>query len=233
MDFPEWGKYILAGAAAWLGKYGLDYWKAALSAKSTANVESRKMNLDEFSIIRQAMNEDFQAFRDQIAKQDKIIERQELKIQRQDEKIEDLIRKDERQRLALEAADKRLQFIEKEFLEYKVKVPDLPFPAWIKSPEGIMMGLNNAYEQAFLRPKGFRRVDYVGHDDEKIWGGKVATTFRRNDQKAIKSEQGVFIEIDDDHEILKPWTFYKYPRFSDGVLVGIAGIGLPTGRMKP
>lgn len=219
-EFPEWIKYTLAGGLAWLGKSGLDYFRALIGARNetkktdnSVSIDQRKMSIEEFEVIKKAFKEDFERFR--------------TEIERLNNSIHDLIRDNERQKLSLERADERLMALEKEFREYKIKVPDLPLPAWIKSPEGIMIGLNNAYEEAFLSPKGFSRNDYVGYEDDKIWGNQVASTFKRNDQKAIKNNEGVYIEIDDDNDLLKPWTFYKYPKFVDGTLIGIAGIGLP------
>lgn len=104
--------------------------------------------------------------------------------------------------------------------------PDLPLPMWLKDLHGIMLSLNDSYEKHFLIPQGYCREDYIGKRDEDIWPKNVAEKFKKNDNLAKKA----MIQLEDEtiiEDILQGWDFYKYPKFVDGILVGVAGIALP------
>lgn len=106
--------------------------------------------------------------------------------------------------------------------------PSLPIPAWKKSPDGVMLGLNEAYEKAFLTPQGFKMSDYVGSKDEKIWGKSIADHFKENDNKAINNHTSATIVFEEhQHNLLEGWVFLKYPEFIEDTLVSISGIGIP------
>jgi hypothetical protein len=45
--------------------------------------------------------------------------------------------------------------------------------------------------------------------------------------KELKKKQIVALEKVEIHPLLEGWHFYKFPRYIDGVLVGIAGLGVP------
>jgi hypothetical protein len=126
--------------------------------------------------------------------------------------------------------------LEKKFDDLKQKLslinqsyPDLPIPMWLKDSYGTMLSLNDAYERAFLSPKGYARIDYIGNSDDHIWGDKIGGVFRENDIKAISSG-GEAIRIPEEDltdPLLKKWNFVKYPKYVDGVLVGVGGIATP------
>lgn len=106
--------------------------------------------------------------------------------------------------------------------------PDLPIPIWLKDHNGIMLSLNSSYEDAFLLPQGKTRSDYVGRYDEDIWGGEISEIFRANDIIAISKKQISFVFEDFiGHDLLKNWEFFKYPKFVDGIFIGVGGIALP------
>lgn len=108
--------------------------------------------------------------------------------------------------------------------------PDLPIPMWIKDTSGMMMSLNESYETAFLIPNGFERDDYIGNRDIDIWGREQAKKFREND-KIVKDANELIMVDEGQNDKDSPfygWQLFKYPKFSDGVLIGIGGIALPT-----
>lgn len=107
-------------------------------------------------------------------------------------------------------------------------LPDLPIPMAIKSSEGTMLALNNAYEREFLLPQGFSRTDYIGHTDSHIWGDVIASTFAKNDAK-IK-EGGEFDRVENEdfgHALLEQWYFFKYPIFTNEAMVAVGLIAIP------
>ena len=125
--------------------------------------------------------------------------------------------------LEIENADLRLQLI-----NLKTYHPEMPIPMWLKDTNGKMLSLNQAYEDMFLFPQSKTRLDYIGNYDEAIWNEDIADAFRSNDLIATSTKS--FVEVHEellDNPLLKPWRFYKYPIYSQGVFIGIAGLALP------
>lgn len=107
----------------------------------------------------------------------------------------------------------------------------MPVPFWIKSLDGKMLMVNDAYVDAFLRPRGDTRDDYVGKTDIEYWGKKVGAVYQHNDKKALRAfEPIVFRETVpvEGKDIGEDWLFMKYKLLVNGQLVGIAGIGFPV-----
>lgn len=107
----------------------------------------------------------------------------------------------------------------------------MPVPFWIKSLDGKMLMINDAYVDAFIRPRGDTRDDYVGKTDIEYWGKKVGSIYQHNDQKALRAlEPIVFRETVPiaGKDIGEDWLFMKYKLLVNGQLVGIAGIGFPV-----
>lgn len=136
--------------------------------------------------------------------------------------------------------EQRYESLEEENLQLREQLrelrslhPEMPIPMWLKDTTGKMLSLNQAYEDAFLIPLGKTRKDYVGHYDEDIWGEEIADVFRSNDLIATSTKQ--FVELDNEaliHPLLQGWKFYKYPVYSQGTFVGIAGFGLPNKNLE-
>lgn len=102
----------------------------------------------------------------------------------------------------------------------------IPLPMWMKDTKFKMVSLNKQYEEDFLKPLGFTITDYLGYDDEKIWGKELADEFRKLDAEVMRTKRPI--------ERIEPLldssgnTYYaevlKYPRFSENRVVGISGI---------
>ena len=124
------------------------------------------------------------------------------------------------------------KFLKAKLSQVESIYPDLPIPMWLKDNNGRMISLNDAYEKAFLLPQNKFREDYIGNTDKEIWGDKIEKIFRRNDKKVLESHQNhIYIENEDlTHPLLKNWEFIKYPKYSEGVFIGIGGIGLPKNK---
>jgi len=122
-------------------------------------------------------------------------------------------------------------------LQYQITVAETahfesPFPMWLKDMNNKMISLNQAYEDNFLKPLGFRMADYIGYEDSKIWGDKVANNFKKYDDLALKND--IWTESDNEasklHPLLEGWLFVKYKRKIQGIAVGIAGIAIPLNK---
>lgn len=186
-------------------------------------LKKKQADNDDFSLLRETYREEFIRYRDEI----KSLITQNTQLE------ERLINQGDR--LETKIADLQL---ETELLREQLKNlsrvhPDLPIPMWLKDQNGIMLSLNQAYEDAFLIPQGKTRFDYIGKHDDDIWGEKVADIFRANDIIAMSMKRASFVlnEEEADH-LLNGWEFFKYPKYSDGTFVGVGGMALPRENKK-
>ncbi|MEM6398399.1 MAG: PAS domain-containing protein [Bacteroidota bacterium] len=67
---------------------------------------------------------------------------------------------------------------------------DLPVPMWIKGvgtyeEPGVMLSLNPAYENVYLRPFGKTAQDYIGNTDADVWGDDLGRRYWANDMQVI------------------------------------------------
>lgn len=107
---------------------------------------------------------------------------------------------------------------------------DSPFPTWLKDTNGVMLDLNPAYENLFLKPMGLTKVDYIGKTDYHIWPEDVAAKYIQNDLRAMKSEYWIGEEkiMVNDNNVGNIWQILKYGRYMDGVCVGVTGKAIPV-----
>jgi hypothetical protein len=116
---------------------------------------------------------------------------------------------------------------------------EMPVPMWIKSLEGKMINLNNAYEQMFLKPNGLDRFDYIGKDDIELWSvlgqAEQGAKYRAHDLEVITTRQTKrYIEevlINNKHMKV---IVYKYPYWSASPnwngrqVIGVGGLAIPV-----
>lgn len=106
---------------------------------------------------------------------------------------------------------------------------DLPFPQWLKDPNGIVLAVNRAYELRFLIPRGYTAADYVGHDDFAVWPDEIAREFQEHDRMVFES--GVpFVgleEIEQADGSVAPEVIHKYVRKAGHIKIGISGVAPP------
>ncbi|MEM1215578.1 MAG: hypothetical protein AAGJ82_07835 [Bacteroidota bacterium] len=108
---------------------------------------------------------------------------------------------------------------------------DSPLPMWLKSigtvsKPGVMLVLNNAYEQRFLQPIGKRAIDYIGRTDAEFWGDTLGRRYWSLDMEVIRTRSKV-----DQYEF-DPLTgdklrVIKYPRLYNNNVIGIGGMAIP------
>lgn len=111
---------------------------------------------------------------------------------------------------------------------------NLPWPMWLKDKSGVMLALNPAYERKYLLPRGLTRSDYIGKRDIDVWPEEIARAFGENDRET--AERGrvqdfwELIIVDGRREYER---FLKYPRYVNGILIGIGGMQIPPEPDKP
>lgn len=178
--------------------------KKTLSEIEKSNLE---MDLKSFELLKSTWKEEFSRYEEKIEK-----------LWTTQAKLEDKVH-------ILEVENESLR---QQLIQLKALHPEMPIPMWLKDYTGKMLSLNQSYEDAFLFPLGKTRADYIGFYDEDIWGKDIAEVFRANDHLAMAQKK--FIELDNEHlkhPLFQGWVFYKYPVFSEGTFIGVAGLGLP------
>jgi PAS domain S-box-containing protein len=100
-------------------------------------------------------------------------------------------------------------------------IPDL---VWLKSPEGIFLSCNSAFERLL----GAKTDDILGKTDYDFVDAELATFFRDNDRKAIAAgvpcvnDEWLTFAADGYHGLFQ--TIKTAMRDADGRLIGVLGI---------
>ncbi len=125
--------------------------------------------------------------------------------------------------------DHKYDLLRAAFQVHKKSSPELPIPMWIKDMNGIMVALNDAYEKTFLLPINKTREDYIGNDDEVIWGELIAKEFKKNDRKVVedKVETRVFENVKTAQGAFESYDILKYPKMDGNLVIAIGGIAIP------
>lgn len=151
---------------------------------------------------------------------------EQLKALRERElKLEEQVRDLTRRVFTLEVEKKDL---EAKFMIFSSTHDNSPIPAWIKDTSGRVLSCNKAYEDAFLKPRGYTMIDYVGSDDFAVWPKVIADSFRENDEMVRRSKtvwSGEEKIENADGSFMKT-RIIKYPRMIPGQSepFGIAGV---------
>ena len=174
-------------------------------------IQKKKADNDDFTLLRETYREEFKRYED---------------------KVDKLISQNTTLELKIEALQKETDHLREQLVLLRTIHPDLPIPMWLKDQNGIMLSLNQAYEDAFLFPQGKNRSDYIGRRDEDVWGDDVADLFRANDLVAIAQKQTSFVVENKGNKLFSGWEFFKYPKYADGIFIGIGGIALPRDNKK-
>lgn len=103
---------------------------------------------------------------------------------------------------------------------------DLPIPSWLKDTNGVMLALNPAYEELFLRPLELNPSDYIGKTDIEFWGEKVGKQFMNKDQQVFRQGKSELVieHIPLPNGEFARYLILKYVRMAGNVKIGIAGM---------
>lgn len=132
-----------------------------------------------------------------------------------DKRLEEMISTINALRVALSTCEKANQTL----MLTAVFGDQLPFPFWIKSPDGVMLYINKAYTKHFdVLPE-----DYVNKKDEEIWGKEIALNYQKGDAEAMKDENSIWIGdeiiiVHSNEDISAKWKIIKYSIWGGGAL---------------
>lgn len=103
---------------------------------------------------------------------------------------------------------------------------DLPVPSWLKDTNGVMLAINPAYEELFLRPLGLNPSDYIGKTDIEFWGEKIGREFMVKDQQVFRQGKSELVieTIPLPNGESARYLTLKYVRMAGNVKIGIAGM---------
>lgn len=148
----------------------------------------------------------------------------------------------------LQAANKKLLENEATIIELQTHVNDqfnhieileayyenMPGPAWMKDPTGMMFFINSAYANIWNVSKN----QYEGHTDFDIWPKEIAKIFKQNDdlvkrkRKGIKFIETVPVDPEDPSKGSQEWHVWKFPIFIKGQLTALGGVALDVDNLS-
>lgn len=211
----QWYELIGTGVGAvLLNKLG-ELAVARYTNKSTERIATQDHSLEAWKAILEQNTSDLERKNEELKEQ-----KADLKEQR------DLVDKHQQMLMEMQRTISELQL---HIIHLESGNMDHPFPWWCKNAEGKMIVVNRAYEQVFLLPRGFTRKDYEQNYDSAIWGDEIAAVYAKNDQRVKTTGQrweGVEPIATPDGRI-ENWLIIKYPRYHNGIFLGIAGVAVP------
>lgn len=156
-----------------------------------------------------------------------LIERYKLIVDAQDAKIKEL----EKLKDIVQSLKDELTRLQSKILILETHYVDYPFPAWLKDVNGVMVALNDHYEEEFLLPMGKNMTQYIGKTDYDIWPLDVATEFNNHDKLVLKSKSPVWTGeeniVVDGVNNSKSYRVIKFKRFAGGMVIGSGGFAIP------
>ena len=156
-----------------------------------------------------------------------LIERYKVIVDTQDAKIQEL----EKLKDVVQELREELSRMESKILILETHYVDYPFPAWLKDINGVMIALNDPYEEEFLKPMGKSLNQYIGKTEFDIWPAHLAEEYSRHDKLVLKGKQAVW--TGDEHIVVdgvdntKSYRIIKFKRFAGGMVIGTGGFAIP------
>ena len=236
--------YIVGIAMALLGFFSkmiIDYYKGQSENKLADNDEVQKLidgyiqQLEEQRKITDQYKERLEDLEARLKQQNQSFYRREQQLE---EKLSKVLAQEEIYRKNIENLRSRYHRIANEVRLLEISSPQMQVPAWIKDAGGVMLKLNDAYEEQYLKPIKKVRSDYIGKTDEEFWdevipggeGEKIGKGYRNGDMAAIeKGKPTAHIESMVTEEGIGEVYSIKYPMVIPGFegdntfLAGIAG----------
>lgn len=200
---------IIVGAITTLISGVGGFW---LSKRQIKNDE-RKYNADDFVLLKQSWQEEFTRLKAKV-------DATSISEQECNKKYAEL-------ELKYRALSAQIKLIE-------VSSPRLRAPQWLKDEDGVMLSLNDAYEDTFLVPIGKKREDYVGKTDIEFWGTDIGTIYRNHDLQVMRDKKPYSsIEPVKGPDGIYNVYVIKYPILMDEkYVVGIGGQSVESGLIE-
>ena len=82
-----------------------------------------------------------------------------------------------------------------------------PQPFWVKSEDGKMVLVNEAYEKAYKK----YLEDYAGNYDKELWGEQIAKEFGENDAVVRRTKSPILVVEKLGEELNEHLLVIKYP----------------------
>ena len=114
------------------------------------------------------------------------------------EEIANIRAKEDEQQGLIDKLRERYHKLANKFTLLEISSPVMQMPAWVKDAGGVMIQLNDAYEDVYLKPLNASRHDYIGKTDEEFWGevdpkngASVGREYMRQDKIAMREGKPV------------------------------------------
>ena len=156
-----------------------------------------------------------------------LIERYKVIVETQDIKINDL----EKLKDVVQDLRDELSRMKSKILILESHYVDYPFPAWLNDINGVIIAMNDPFEEEFLLPSGKTISQSIGKTYYDIWPAHLAEEYSRHDKLVLKGKQAVW--TGDEHIVVdgvdntKSCRIIKFKRLAGGVVVGTGGFAQP------
>lgn len=112
-----------------------------------------------------------------------------------------------------------------------------PYPIWLRDIAGILLYVNDAYVDTFLKPQGKTRQDVLGKTSDYNWPTEVSVKLKAFDMEILSADTGYnyyyesYLRLyDESRTIDKTYRVIKYKRYYEKSLIGITGMAIPPMR---
>lgn len=156
-----------------------------------------------------------------------LIERYKVIVETQDIKINDL----EKLKDVVQDLRDELSRMKSKILILESHYVDYPFPAWLNDINGVIIAMNDPFEEEFLLPSGKTISQSIGKTYYDIWPKDLAESYSRHDKIVLKGKHLVWtgdehIAVDGVDES-KNYRIIRFKRFAGGVVIGTGGFAIP------
>lgn len=156
-----------------------------------------------------------------------LIERYKVIVETQDIKINDL----EKLKDVVQDLRDELSRMKSKILILESHYVDYPFPAWLNDINGVIIAMNDPFEEEFLLPSGKTISQSIGKTYYDIWPKDLAESYSRHDKIVLKGKQAVWTGdeniVVDGVDNSKSYRIIKFKRFAGGVVIGTGGFAIP------
>jgi hypothetical protein len=107
---------------------------------------------------------------------------------------------------------------------------DFPFPTWLKDRNGIVLAVNESYEEEFLKPIGKTMMDYIGKSDYDMWSKEVADQYTLHDTQLLRGKENVWMGEEmillNDQDESEHYRIVKFKRWLGNTVIGLGGFAI-------
>jgi PAS domain-containing protein len=201
-------------------------------------INNKKVEKDKYTLLFEKLMLESDNLRQQIRELSQDCERKTFMLQ------QEMLLAKEKHVIELADHNKKLAILENSVNNHHMQIIMLesshsysPYPIWLKDMNGIMLYVNEAYVETFLKPQKKTRSDILGKSVLNIWSDHVAKKLMQFDSEILRQDAAYNYYFEDylrlktlDDSIDMVYRIIKYKRYYEKTLIGIAGMAIPPMR---